>query len=393
MKNVATALLRQYGAYESFYIANLQTLQHKIDEWKTLLPNVKPLYAMKCNPDIEILKAMVNAGFGFDCASKREIELALSVGAQPNEIGFFHPVKSPRDLLYAFNRNVMYTSFDNLSELDKIHRTTPSLKCLLRLKIDNPTARVQLGKKYGARVDEYEELIDYAHGLQLDIVGTTFHVGSASKDPKVFEEGIKYSRSVFDYVKKKGYLNCNILDIGGGFTNDNFKACAQQINLSVQEHFGDLPNVAIIAEPGRYFAEQVYTFFVAVMGMRKRDNIVQYWVKDGLYGSFNAIMYDQQVPEFEVYRNPFLPETCEDEVCESEIMFETCDSCDKMEQTLMLPKLRVGDYLMVRNFGAYTLSAATDFNGINMTKPQMFYVKDDHDCTFDCFLEQEKFYS
>jgi ornithine decarboxylase len=377
MKNVATQLLKTHGVHDSFYIAHTDMLLLKIQQWTTLLPYVKPYYAMKCNPDVTILKTMIENGFGFDCASKKEIKTVLLLGANPEHIGFFHPVKSPHDLLYAFSNNIYHTSFDNLSELDKIHNTTPEMKCLIRLKVDNPTARVQLGRKYGARVDEYKELIDYACKLKLDIVGTTFHVGSASKDPEVFEEGIKYSRNVFDYVKQKGYLNCHILDIGGGFTSENFEASAEQINKSINKHFNDIEKITVIAEPGRYFAEQFYTFFVSVMGLRKRDGIMQYWVKDGLYGSFNAILYDQQMPEFEVYRSPFLEPVKgvdEDELHESEIMFETCDSCDRLENKLMLPKLRVGDYLMVRNFGAYTLSAATDFNGINMTNPKIFHV-------------------
>lgn len=376
MKNVATALLKRHGVFDSFYIANLQTLKNKIQEWNTLLPDVTPFYAMKCNPDKQILKTMIESGFGFDCASKKEIELALALGAKPHKIGFFHPVKSPNDLRFAFNNDIKYTSFDNLSELDKIHATTPNMKCLIRLKVDNPSARVQLGKKYGARVDEFENLVDYACKLNLDIVGTTFHVGSASKDPKVFEEGIKFSRNVFDYVKSKGYLNCHLVDIGGGFTNENFAACATTIKTSIEYNFGDLKDIKVIAEPGRYFAEQIYTFFVSVMGIRKRDGVMQYWVKDGLYGSFNAIIYDQQIPNFEVYRNPMLEKVDNEELLESEIMFETCDSCDKLDNKLMLPKLRVGDYLMIRNFGAYTLSAATDFNGINMTNPMIFYVQE-----------------
>lgn len=374
MKNVATALVKHHGVFDSFYIANMQVLAQKIKEWKTLLPNVQPFYAMKCNPDIQIMKAMVEQGFGFDCASQKEIESAISLGAQPDNIGFFHPVKSPKDLVYAYSSNVTYTSFDNLSELDKIHSATPKMKCLIRLKVDNPSARVQLGKKYGARADEYQKLIDHARELQLDVVGTTFHVGSASKDPEVFEEGIKYSRNVFDYVKSKGYLNCHVLDIGGGFTKENFPSCATTINKAITTHFGDVSNVRVIAEPGRYFAEQVYTFFVSVMGIRERDNIMQYWVKDGLYGSFNAIIYDQQIPRFQVFRSPILDPVEDERLVESEIMFETCDSCDRMDDKLMLPKLRVGDYLMVEDFGAYTLSAATDFNGINMTKPKIFYV-------------------
>ena len=376
MTNVVKSLLTKHGVFDSFYVANLRVLQSKIDEWKALLPTVSPYYAMKCNPDTEMLKIMVNNGFSFDCASRKEIEIALSHGVEPKNIGFFHPVKSPKDITYSYNAGVLHTSFDNMSELQKISATAPNMKCLLRLKVDNPTARVQLGKKYGAQMDEYCDLVDYAKELNLDIVGTAFHVGSASKDPKVFTEGIKYSREVFDYVKSKGFRNCNILDIGGGFTGENFKPCATTINTSTKEYFGDLKDTKVIGEPGRYFAEDVFTFYVSVMGLRKRNGVNQYWVKDGLYGSFNAILYDQQMPKFEVYRSPALEDVDGGEVLyESEIMFETCDSCDKLDEKIMLPKLRIGDYLMVNNFGAYTLSAATDFNGINMTKPKIFYLR------------------
>jgi ornithine decarboxylase len=377
MTNVVKSLLTKHGVFDSFYIANLHVLQSKIDEWKALLPTVSPYYAMKCNPDTEMLKLMVKNDFSFDCASRKEIELALSLGVEPTKIGFFHPVKSPRDIIYAYNAGVSHTSFDNMSELQKISVTSPNMKCLLRLKVDNPTARIQLGKKYGAQVDEYRELVDYAKELKLDIVGTAFHVGSASKDPNVFTEGIKFSREVFEYVRTKGFQNCNILDIGGGFTCENFKPCAEAINVSTKQYFGDLNDTKIVAEPGRYFAEEVFTFFVSVMGLRRRNGVNQYWVKDGLYGSFNAILYDQQMPKFEVYRSPALEDVSgedKDALYESEIMFETCDSCDKLDDKIMLPKLRIGDYLMVRNFGAYTLSAATDFNGINMTKPKVFYI-------------------
>lgn len=387
MKSLATALLLSNSPHESFYIANLGVLQRKIADWKTLLPSVKPYYAMKCNPDVEMIKTMIECGLGFDCASRGEIELALSLGADPKDIGFFHPVKSPLDLVYAYDNKVTCTSFDNLSELDKIHATTPKMKLLIRLMVDNPTAKIQLGKKYGARRDEVKALVDYARKLNLDIVGTTFHVGSATKDPNVFEEGIKFSREVFNYVNSKGYMNCHILDLGGGFTGENFGLCAKVIKTAVQEHFGDIPNINIIAEPGRYFAEDTFTFFVSVIGTRIRDDVIQYWVKDGLYGSFNAIIHDHYVPNFEVFRNPSLSYSdsdCDDDdfddgpkLFKSEIMFETCDSGDKLHEHMLLPKLRIGDYLMVRSFGAYTLSAATNFNGLNMTKPMIFYVHPD----------------
>ena len=48
---------------------DITNVQKRIDIWKQLLPRVEIFYALKCNPDIEILKACVRAGTGFDVAS------------------------------------------------------------------------------------------------------------------------------------------------------------------------------------------------------------------------------------------------------------------------------------------------------------------------------------
>ena len=52
----------------------------------------------------------------------------------------------------------------------------------------------------------------------------------------------------------------------------------------------------------------------------------------------------------------------------------TCDSMDCVFKDVMLPQLRVGDWLLFPHFGAYTLAGATNFNGIQNANPRIFYV-------------------
>lgn len=40
----------------------------------------------------------------------------------------------------------------------------------------------------------------------------------------------------------------------------------------------------------------------------------------------------------------------------------TCDSIDKITESYWIPELYVGDWLLVDNMGAYTVSVTTDFN-------------------------------
>lgn len=176
----------------------------------------------------------------------------------------------------------------------------------------------------------------------------------------------------------------HILDVGGGFTKDTFKDAACVISKSLSTHFhanANNNNIKIIAEPGRYFAEETFTFFTPVIGQKEKNGCMEYWMSDGLYGSFNCILYDQQIPNYKVLRNPLLgPLDNNDQPTFPSILWgASCDTYDKITNTSIdLPLLRNGDFIQLDNFGAYTISAAKDFNGIKMTKIPTFYIDDEH---------------
>jgi ornithine decarboxylase len=179
-----------------------------------------------------------------------------------------------------------------------------------------------------------------------------------------------------------------LLDIGGGFTGHfdehghvMFGDIARTINKAISVHFPAESNVRVIAEPGRYFAETSASLVVPVYG--KRDRIgssggthKDYWLTDGLYGSFNCIIYDGQKPQPQVLRSPLLPALEGKEVQEfqSTLWGPTCDSADYIYKDIPLPELRNGDWLLFGNSGAYTVAGACDFNGIAMTTPNKYYV-------------------
>ena len=374
MQGIARRIVSNCGLHsspDSFYIANMKVLQRKIGMWKEELPDVRAFYAMKCNPDKVVMKTMIASGFGFDAASKNEIAAAIDTGADAEkDIIFAHPVKKIGDIDYAIRCGVRMTTFDNVSEVEKL---VGGLGGLLRLRIDNPSARIDLGMKYGVDRGEYKHVIDRAIELGVDVKGVCFHVGSASKDPLIFREALKFSREVIEYGRRRGGYEMGVLDIGGGFTGDGFVDCARVLRKELKDGFKDVERV--IAEPGRFFAEDVFTFFTPIIGQKEKAGKKEYWIGDSLYGSFNCILYDQQIPVFNIVRNPLLKGGIDDQrMYPSVIQGVTCDSRDTLETNIILPHLRNGDYLMVENFGAYTVAGACNFNGINMAEPKVFYI-------------------
>jgi ornithine decarboxylase len=98
-----------------------------------------------------------------------------------------------------------------------------------------------------------------------------------------------------------------------------------------------------------------------VITKKKTDIGFIYYINDGVYGSFNCIIFDHQEPEL-IPKNYDI--TDDTPLFPSQIFGNTCDSLDEVKKCVMLPELQVGDHLYVKNFGAYTSSAKSDgFNG------------------------------
>eukprot|EP00775_Hariotina_reticulata_P004514 gene4514-4767_t len=215
---------------------------------------------VKCNPE-PVLLAMLNAlGVGFDCASIAELEAAAALGVAQTRIIFANPCKRPADFRYAAAHGVETTTFDCPSELHKIAQLHPAFKCVLRIRCDDETAKINLGTKYGADMSEVPELLDLAKALALQ---------------------------VFDLAEAQGFPPLELLDVGGGFTapcdeetSKLFSQTAAIINSSLDRCFPAGCGVRIISEPG----------------------------SDSYHGSFRIqVAVDGLEPSFLVLRSPSLP--------------------------------------------------------------------------------------
>ena len=364
MERVAKHIIEKDPTIEDpFYIADIRMLDSKLRIWQHELDNVKPYYAIKCNSDERVLRYLSEHNVGFDCASKGEIAQVLN---HTNNIIFAHPVKKVKDIEYAVSNGIFRMTYDSVYELEKMRSYTSKIQCILRISIHNPCASSDLGIKYGVLRDEYEHVINKTKEYGLNLVGISFHVGSGNRNSSIFDEAIGYAREVYEYACRCGF-DVHILDIGGGFTAKMFVKTAKIIVKSLKIHFNDV-KLNIIAEPGRFFVEDIFTLVTRIIGKRYRANIHEYWITDSIYGSLNCVIFDHQKPIFK----PLYATTTKYLPCI--INGLSCDSEDRLVNT-SLPELDVGEFLLVNNFGAYTLSACSNFNGFDFTKSKVWYIK------------------
>jgi len=210
---------------------------------------------MKCNPNPVIVKLLAKLGVNFDCASKAEIEQVLELGVSPDRIIFANACKMGPHVTYAREQMVDLMTFDSVDELIKIKQLHTEARVVLRIATDDSQAVCRLSAKFGAQLEDCEELVLVAIELGLDLVGVSFHVGSGSQDPYAVPKALHMARKVFDMAAVHG-VEMRLLDIGGGFPgtpdwNPSFQTIASAIAPVLDELFPR--EVHVIAEPGRFF--------------------------------------------------------------------------------------------------------------------------------------------
>uniref|UniRef100_A0A8C7XHB2 ornithine decarboxylase n=1 Tax=Oryzias sinensis TaxID=183150 RepID=A0A8C7XHB2_9TELE len=368
---------------DAFYVCDLGDVLKKHLRWTRALPRVAPFYAVKCNDSRAVVTTLASLGTGFDCASKTEIQLVQSLGVHPNRIIYANPCKQVSQMKYASAHGVEMMTFDSEVELMKVARYHDNAKLVLRIATDDSKAVCRLSVKFGAPIKACRGLLERAKELGLDVVGVSFHVGSGCTDAGTFVKAIADARCVFDMGEELGF-QMDLLDIGGGFpgsedTELSFEEITATINPALDKYFPVDSGVRIIAEPGRFYVASAYTLVVNIIAKKviideeapidEEDNkTLMYYVNDGVYGSFNCILYDHAHCYPVLHKKPKPDET----MYSCSIWGPTCDGLDRIVEQCCLPDMQVGDWLVFKNMGAYTVAASSTFNGFQ--RPDIHYV-------------------
>ncbi|KAL3340767.1 hypothetical protein AABB24_029078 [Solanum stoloniferum] len=355
---------------QPFYVLDLGEVVSLMEQWNSALPNIRPFYAVKCNPEPSFLSMLSAMGSNFDCASRAEIEYVLSLGISPDRIVFANPCKPESDIIFAEKIGVNLTTYDSEDEVYKIRKHHPKCELLLRIKpINDGNARCPMGPKYGALPEEIEPLLRTAQAARLTVSGVSFHIGSGDADSNAYLGAIAAAKQVFETATQLGMPKMTVLDIGGGFTSGHqFTTAAPAVTSALETHFHNSPELTIIAEPGRFFAETAFTLATTIIGKRVRGELKEYWINDGLYGSMNCVLYDHAT----VTATPLACMSNRNNLnCggsktfPSTVFGPTCDALDTVLRDYQLPELQVNDWLVFPNMGAYTKAAGSNFNGFN----------------------------
>jgi ornithine decarboxylase len=333
------------------------------------------LYAVKCNPDPSVLRALWTGGVRhFDCASLPEIALVRQV-LPAAELHFMHPVKARPAIKAAFaTHGVVDFAFDSRDELEKILQETvpvelvgapPTLGLFLRLAVAQGGA-YDLSGKFGAAVAEAAELLRAARP-HADRLGICFHVGSQCLDPRAYARAAALAAEAAALAG----VAIDVLDVGGGFpvsypdiAPPPLAAYIAAIEPAAAAHF---PGARLWAEPGRALAAGGCSLVVQVQ-LRRGDAL---YVNDGVYGSLS----DAGRPGFRFPARRLRADGDfgaegdggDGAALQPFVLFgPTCDSADRMQGPFLLPDdIDEGDWIELGQLGAYGACLRTAFNGFD----------------------------
>ena len=364
---------------QPFYIIDIGEIIKAYEKWMLYFPKIKPYYAVKCNPNPALLHVLSCLGTYFDCASENEIKTIIEITNNPKTIIFANPCKMSSQIKYARANDVDMMTFDCEEELYKIRLYHPYAELVLRLSVDDSHSVCKFNSKFGCKIENVENLINLVKLLKLNLVGFSFHVGSGCKSVDSYYTAIQTCRSAYELAVKND-MKIRIIDIGGGFpgidneNNINIEQIATKLSDAQQQFFEKEiqdGTIQFIAEPGRFFVEKSHTLVLNVIGKKREtiindanetEEIIIYYLNDGVYGSFNCIYFDHKTPIVLPFN-----ERNENKMYKSKIFGPTCDSIDLISKETMLPELAIGEWVYVENFGAYTTAASSSFNGFITT--------------------------
>lgn len=356
-KEETEALAQEYGT--PLLVLSLEQIEKNYRLLRTHLPRVKVFYAIKANPHRRILELMRDLGSNFDVASDGEIMELSSLGVDGSRMIYANPMKTVNGLRACRNAGVGKMTFDSAGEIDKMARECPGATVLLRIRIDNSSAHVDLNKKFGAAREQALELLLKARDAGLDAAGIAFHVGSQTTSADPYLYALDIAREIFEEAAAAG-MQLRIMDIGGGFpipepkVRFNLQEMLNQINARLDE---DFPGVEIWAEPGRFICGTAVNLITSVIGVTERGGQPWYFLDEGLYGTFSGVLFDQWDFKLISFK--------EGEQVAATFAGPSCDSLDIMFRGKMTVRQEEGDLILVPVCGAYTSASATTFNGFS----------------------------
>jgi len=339
---------------------------------------VEPLicYSVKANPNVGVLRLLVEAGAGFDVASGGELHRALTAGGRPERIVFAGVGKTDAEMEQALQAGILMFDVESEPELEALaavaERVGTEARVALRVNPDvEPHTHTYIttgkrGTKFGLDLDAAGRLVrDWPAGGRVRLVGVHMHIGSQITEVAPYVEALTKVGAFVEEAAAAGHC-IDYINLGGGFGifyRDHEAPPAEafaEALVPILRRIGRRP----IMEPGRFIVGNAGVLlsrvtFVKQAGPRRFvivDAGMNDLIRPTLYGAYHKVwpVRAEAGPPDEGVAAP------DTEVVD--VVGPICESGDFFAKDRPLPPVSRGDLLSVFSAGAYGMAMASNYN-------------------------------
>lgn len=365
-------LAEEYGT--PLYVYDFSRIQENARRLKAAFAaggeEVDFYYAMKANCHPEIVRIFIELGFGLDCVSPGEVQLALNLGIDGGNILYTGNYESPADLKAAFNAGAKI-NLDDISSLERLLRIGKPELIAYRINPGKGRGKYEQittgGDKAKFGVPFEKAVIAYRNALEAGITrfGAHMMTGSGVLDEEHFPAMLELFLNELSEIKKSLGITFEFIDMGGGlgipYFGDNRELDIDKVARSTMEVFKqkvrelDLGNPRLALEPGRYLVGDAGWMISRVNGIKRG-----YRTFVGIDAGFNTLirsaLYGAQHPVF-VNGKEDQELTMTVDICG-----QICENTDIFTKDRQLPEVQEGDLLVFTQAGAYGSVMAMPYN-------------------------------
>jgi diaminopimelate decarboxylase len=324
--------------------------------------------AIKANPVVQILREVVQAGAGLEAASMEEVQLALAAGCPAARIVFDSPAKTHDEIRTALRMGVQL-NVDNFDELARVAAAQNAIesKSLVGLRV-NPmvgggtiahTSVADAKSKFGVPLETNRQQIINAFEKYRWLSGLHAHVGSQGCSLHLLVDAAGRIAALRRQIVDETGGRVGQVDIGGGLstvyrTGESAPTPAEYRAL-LQEHVPQLfaSDVRLVTEFGRAIQANcgMAVSRVEYVKPAQRLAVIHLGADFLLRPVYRSADWQH---EFFVLDHHGMPKSSAPEPVA--IAGPLCFAGDIIARDVPLPAIEIGDFIVIRDCGAYTLS-------------------------------------
>lgn len=332
----------------------------------------KEYFAVKATPNPYILKVLQEEGCGTDCSSLTELMMSDKCGFKERDIMFSSNDTPAEEFKLARELNATI-NLDDITHIDFL-KEVASIPKIISCRY-NPGGKFELGtdimdnpgdSKYGMTKDQLIEAFKRLKELGVEEFGIHSFLASNTVSNEYYPALAKILFEVAVELKEKTGVHIGFINLSGGvgipYTEDKEPNDIMVIGEGVRKVYEEvlvpagMGDVSIYTELGRFMLapygalvtkaiheKHIYKEYIGV------DACAVNLMRPAMYGAYHhiTVLGKENEPKDHKY----------------DVTGSLCENNDKFAIDRMLPKIDMGDYLVIHDAGAHGFSMGYNYNG------------------------------